>query len=183
MLLTGSLLLEGMTLANFNLADYETVDSRIKRFYADHPAGRITTELVAADGEPGRTRWIVKASVWRDRVDGDPDGTGFAFEIDGTGMANKTSALENGETSAVGRALANIGYSGDRRASREEMQKAQAAAPVDEAVVAEWVAALGGAVDMNDLQSAWSAAGAAGVARDPRVVAAKDARKKELAGG
>jgi len=183
-LLTGSLLLEGMTLANFNLADYETVDSRIKRFYADHPAGRITTELVAADGEPGRTRWIVKASVWRDRVDGDPDGTGFAFEIDGTGMANKTSALENGETSAVGRALANIGYSGDKRASREEMQKAQAAAaPVDEAVVAEWVAALGSAVDMNDLQGAWSAAGKAGVARDPRVVAAKDARKKELAGG
>lgn len=54
---------------------------------------------------------------------------------------------------------------------------------VDEALVAEWVAALGGAVDMNDLQSAWSAAGKAGVARDPRVVAAKDARKKELAGG
>jgi hypothetical protein len=38
-------------------------------------------------------------------------------------MANKTSALENAETSAIGRALANAGYSGNKRASREEMAK------------------------------------------------------------
>ena len=46
-----------------------------------------------------------------------------SFEIDGTGMANKTSALENAETSAVGRALAQAGYSGSRRTTREEMAK------------------------------------------------------------
>jgi hypothetical protein len=40
-------------------------------------------------------------------------------------MANKTSALENCETSAIGRALANMGLSGDQRASREEMAKVQ----------------------------------------------------------
>jgi hypothetical protein len=112
-------------MANFDLNAYETVDSRIKRFYTDHPEGRITTELVAAEGQVGATRWIVKASVFRNSGYEVPDGTGYAFEVDGTGMANKTSALENGETSAIGRALANIGYSGDKRASREEMAKAQ----------------------------------------------------------
>ena len=45
------------------------------------------------------------------------------FRSDGTGMANKTSALENAETSAVGRALAQAGYSGSRRTTREEMAK------------------------------------------------------------
>jgi hypothetical protein len=45
-------------------------------------------------------------------------------------MANKTSALENAETSSIGRALANANYSGDRRSSREEMEKvARANAP------------------------------------------------------
>jgi hypothetical protein len=52
--------------------------------------------------------------------------TGHAFEIDGeNGMANKTSALENCETSAIGRALANCGYGGDKRVSREEMAKVE----------------------------------------------------------
>jgi hypothetical protein len=40
-------------------------------------------------------------------------------------MANKTSALENCETSSIGRALANAGYSGNRRATREEMAKVE----------------------------------------------------------
>ncbi len=52
-----------------------------------------------------------------------PSGVGHAFELDGQGMANKTSALENAETSAVGRALAQAGYSGSRRTTREEMAK------------------------------------------------------------
>lgn len=113
-------------MAQFSLESYETVDQRIRRFYKDHQQGRITTDLVDFRGEPGKTRWVVKASVWRDRTEGDPDGTGFAFENDGAGMANKTSALENCETSAIGRALAQIGYSGDKRATREEMAKVQA---------------------------------------------------------
>jgi hypothetical protein len=113
-------------MANFNLQDYETVDERIKRFYADHPNGRINTELVAYDGEIGKTRWIVKAMVWRDSGYDAPDGVDYAFEVDGAGMAQKTAALETCATSAIGRALADINYSGSRRASREEMAKAQA---------------------------------------------------------
>jgi len=176
---------------NFNLADYETVDSRIKRFYTDNPGGRISTELIAYEGDVGKTRWIVKASVWRSRfADRDmtipaeqPDGTGYAFEVDGSGMANKTSALENGETSAIGRALANIGYSGDKRASREEMQKT--AAPVNDTlnnIASDWVEAIEAATTLSDLQATWEAAGKSGATRDPRVVDAKNARKVALSG-
>ena len=91
-------------MANWSLSDYETVDSRIQRFYRDNAGGRIETKLLAYDGEHGKTRWIVRAEVYK--TDGErASGVGHAFEIDGTGMANKTSALENAETSAVGREI------------------------------------------------------------------------------
>lgn len=112
-------------MANFNLNDYETVEERIRRFYLDNPEARITTELVSADGDPGRTRWIVKAYVFRDSERDKPDATGYAFEVDGSGMTQKAAALETCETSAIGRALANLNYSGNKRASREEMAKVQ----------------------------------------------------------
>ena len=160
----------------FNLQDYETVDSRIKRFYNDNPTGRINTELVAAEGAVGATRWIVKASVWRSGPESiDPDGTGYAFEVDGSGgMANKTSALENGETSAIGRALANIGYSGDKRASREEMSKASSAK-----VSPDWQAKVSSAVDLADLSTIHAEAVAEGWAT-PDVMQALTKRKGEL---
>jgi len=163
-------------MANFNLQDYETVDSRIKRFYKDNPTGRINTELVAAEGAVGATRWIVKASVWRSAESIDPDGTGYAFEVDGSGgMANKTSALENGETSAIGRALANIGYSGDKRASREEMVKATAPpAPV-------WRATVAAAEDMAALSEIHAAAVAEGWV-SPELMQALTARKGQIGG-
>ena len=109
-------------MANWSLSDYETVDERIQRFYRDNAGGRIETELLAHDGEHGKTRWIVRAEVYKADSE-NPSGVGHAFEIDGAGMANKTSALENAETSAVGRALAQAGYSGSRRTTREEMTK------------------------------------------------------------
>ena len=109
-------------MANWSLSDYETVDERIQRFYRDNAGGRIETQLLAHDGEHGKTRWIVRAEVYKADSE-NPSGVGHAFEIDGTGMANKTSALENAETSAVGRALAQAGYSGSRRTTREEMAK------------------------------------------------------------
>lgn len=109
-------------MGKFNLNDYETVDERIQRFRRDHKQARIETELVVFNGENGSTRWVVKARVFRN-CEEPACGEGHAFEIDGTGMANQTSALENAETSAVGRALAQAGYSGSRRTTREEMAK------------------------------------------------------------
>lgn len=108
-------------MANFNLADYETVEERIRRFYADNPEGRIMTQNLTTEADRAAATWIVQAFVF---TGGDlPKASGLAFEVDGVGMANKTSALENAETSAIGRALANAGYSGNKRASREEMEK------------------------------------------------------------
>lgn len=106
-------------MANFDLDQYEPVDQRIKRFYSDHPDGAIHADLIS---DPADLKVaVVKAYVYvADRL----VATGLAFEKAGEGFVNKTSHLENCETSAIGRALANFGYSGDKRPSREEMQKA-----------------------------------------------------------
>lgn len=113
-------------MAQFNLADYETVEQRIKRFYSDHPDGRIVTENLTTLADRSVSTWVTRSFVYLtadDQANNLPKATGMAFEIDGTGMANKTSALENAETSSIGRALANANYSGNKRATREEMAK------------------------------------------------------------
>ena len=105
---------------SFNPADYASVDERLPLFWKDCPRGRIITELVVDDG----TRVVVKAELYADIADLAPTTTGYAEEIRGSSMVNKTSALENCETSAVGRALANYQYQGSKkRASLEEMVK------------------------------------------------------------
>lgn len=105
---------------SFNPADYASVDERLPLFWKDCPRGRIVTELVVDDG----TRVVVKAELYADIADLAPTTTGYAEEIRGSSMVNKTSALENCETSAVGRALANYQYQGSKkRASLEEMVK------------------------------------------------------------
>ena len=106
-------------MAQFNLADYETVEERIRRFYKDNKTGRIITENQTTLQDRQVSTWVVKASVYLDDQTDKPKATGLAVEVDGQGMANKTSALENAETSAIGRALANAGYSGNKRTSRQ----------------------------------------------------------------
>jgi hypothetical protein len=123
----------------FNLSDYETVEERIRRFYKDNPDGRIITENITTLQDRQVGTWVVKASVYLDDQTDKPKATGLAFEVDGQGMANKTSALENAETSAIGRALANAGYSGNKRTSRQEMEKvARGATP--KATSKDWIA-------------------------------------------
>jgi len=113
-------------MAHFNPADYETVAERIARFYKDFPDGRIVTKNITQAHDRAISTWVVQSWVYlssEDQARGLPKATGLAFEIDGAGMANKTSALENAETSSIGRSLANAGYSGDKRVTREEMNK------------------------------------------------------------
>jgi hypothetical protein len=104
----------------FNLEDYETVEERLVKFWKEHPDGRIDTKLV----EASTTRFIVQAYIYRTEVDQYPWAAGLAEEtISGRGV-NATSALENCETSAIGRALASAGYATKgKRPSREEMGK------------------------------------------------------------
>ena len=106
----------------FNLDDYETVEERLIKFWKDYPDGRIDTKLVEASA----TRFIVQAYIYRTEADQYPWASGLAEEtVSGRGV-NATSALENCETSALGRALASAGYATKgKRPSREEMAKVQ----------------------------------------------------------
>ena len=115
----------------FNLEDYETVEERLIKYWKDHPDGQIHTEIM----ESSASRFIVKASIFRTEADPRPWTTGLAEEtVQGRGV-NATSALENCETSAIGRALANAGYATKgKRASREEMGKVAAKQAVVEQI-------------------------------------------------
>ena len=150
-------------MTRFNLADYETVEERLKRFYTDHPDGRILTENETLPEYRAEKIWVIKAIVFLSGEDverGCPKATGYAFEIDGTGMANQSSALENCETSAIGRALANAGYSGNKRTSREEMEKV---ARFEEAAKnRDWVAEAVLLKDKDKLRLLWGEASKAG---------------------
>ncbi len=121
---------------NFNLEEYEPVKERKKRFYSDHPDGRIVVESVTTN--PLEYAFF-KALVFFNAGDQEhnlPRATGYALELrDKEKKLNKygkeyesvnyTSWTENCEESAVGRALDNAGYASLNKASREEMAKAQ----------------------------------------------------------
>ena len=106
----------------FNLADYETVETRLEKFIKDFPDFRLSTELESFQND----RFIVKAYLYRTFADSVAFSTGYAEEKVSDRGVNSTSALENCETSAIGRALANCGYAAKgKRPSREEMTKVE----------------------------------------------------------
>jgi hypothetical protein len=75
--------------------------------------------------EPGADICVIRAELWLGEM---LIGTGYAEEVRGAGNVNRTSHVENCETSAIGRALANCGMAGSdmsKRPSREEMSKVQ----------------------------------------------------------
>ncbi len=107
--------------ATTDLQGYATVADRITLFYQSFPAGRINTVLVSRVAE----EITFKAAVYRDGAETVPAATGWASEREGDGDINTVACLENTETSAIGRALANLGFTASsRRPSREEMDKA-----------------------------------------------------------
>src|SRR5438093_1515221 len=107
--------------AFFSPDKYATVAERIELFYSRFPEGRINTELVAR--ESGEITF--KALVYRTAAETLAAATGWASEREGDGDINTVACLENTETSAVGRALANLGFTAStKRPSLEEMEKA-----------------------------------------------------------
>src|SRR3989304_4153874 len=90
----------------FNLDDYRTVQERITEFWQRFPTGRLTTDHIGDIGDIV----VFRASAYRDAADPQPAATGYAFEVRGDGFVNKTSHVENCETSAIGRSLANLGF-------------------------------------------------------------------------
>ena len=143
----------------FNLADYETVEERLKRFYSDHPDGRIITENETIPEYRAEKLWVVKSLVFfsgEDLERGCPKATGLAYEVDSASGPQQSSALEVCETSSIGRALANAGYSGNRRASREEMEKV--ARFEERAAQRDWLAEAAELKDVDKLRLLWAEA-------------------------
>jgi hypothetical protein len=107
----------------FNLAGYALVADRITSFYERFPTGRIFTDLISNGEEV-----VFRAEAYREATDTFPAATGWASERKNDGEINEVACLENTETSAIGRALANLGFTASRlRPSYEEMQKAERA--------------------------------------------------------
>jgi hypothetical protein len=115
----------------FNLDDYEPVAKRLDSWLKDKLDGytastndypRVLTRMVS---EPGADICVIRAELW---LGEQLIATGYAEEVRGAGNVNRTSHVENCETSAIGRALANCGMAGSdmsKRPSREEMSKVQ----------------------------------------------------------
>lgn len=115
----------------FNLDNYEPVADRLTRAHEDHPDMRVITDLVAVERNPeGKPiQYIVRAQIWLGDVLKAQD---YAEEMVGSSPVNRTSALENCTTSAIGRALADMNYQSKLngkavRPSREEMEKVERA--------------------------------------------------------
>jgi len=110
---------------------YTQVVHRMEAFRRIHGTDfGLDTEILVNDGK----RVVVKAIITdkESRI----VGAGMAEEIRGQGMVNTTSALENAETSAIGRALASLGLAGGEYASANELdaveRKTQALKQPDE---------------------------------------------------
>lgn len=109
-------------MAKFNLENYETVEERLKKYWEDNPSGMITTSVVHITEDGSCV--TIKAKITDDN--GRFVTTGIAQETKGQGgFANTDAWVENCETSAIGRALANWKYQGSNkpRPSAEEMSK------------------------------------------------------------
>src|SRR3954465_2193981 len=104
-----------------DLGGYATVAERLRLFWERYPNGRIHTALKLRTA----AEVVFVARVYRDVADENPAATGWAAEREGDGDVNLVACLENTETSAIGRALANLGFTAAReRPSAEEMTKA-----------------------------------------------------------
>ena len=172
-------------MARFDLSKYATVAERLAMMEKDFPDYRLETHEYSTAEDRAKGVWRVKATLYltrEDQVDGLPKATGHAFEIDGQAGANATSALENCETSAVGRclALASNKWTGNKDdatkslASREEMEKV-ARGPVKAEPVAvpdEFLVRVDAAVSIEELHSFWDEAVKAGFSGEVKTLIA-----------
>ena len=129
-------------MANFDLNSYETVEQRHARAIEAYPDLRCEIINHTTAEDRANKTWVVEARVYLNAGDqalGLFKASDWAFEIDGAGMANKTSALENASTSALGRCL-RWALAGSKGPSREEMQKVERG--VADHATADWLAKL-----------------------------------------
>lgn len=105
---------------NIHGKDYKTVAKRVQEF-RDDPTARlwsINTEIVKLDDE----QVLIKATI--SDLEGRLIATGHGHEVKAASQINRTSYVENAETSAIGRALACLGLGGTEFASANEVVNA-----------------------------------------------------------
>lgn len=158
----------------FDLQNYETVEDRLQRALDDHEDLRVVTVNHTTPQDRERSTWVVEARVYLsagDQANDLPKATGWAFEVDGQAGANVTSALENCETSSLGRALKQA--FGGRGPSRQEMEKVERGnTPRD------WLTEADKLEDVDQLRVLWATARQAGVDKD--ILTKLESRAREL---
>jgi aminopeptidase N len=164
-------------IVNIRGKEYQTVALRVQKFREEHPDWEISTEIIEANEK----LVIMQARIYNTECR--CIATGHAEEFRAASQINSTSALENAETSAIGRALAAAGWGGTEFASANEVQNAihQQNKKVDST---NFVEQIRGAKNVEELKTHFANAFAA-TKQDPiavaAITAAKDARKAELA--
>ena len=104
---------------NIKGKEYVEVNERIKHFRGNYKGWCLTSDIVELTDD----RCVIKATIFDDN--GNIRATGHAYEKEGSSFINKTSFVENCETSAWGRALSNLGIGIDTSvASYEEVANA-----------------------------------------------------------
>lgn len=142
------------TLPRFDVSQYSTVAERIDKFWAKYPDGRIHTELVHF----GDQQVVIRAEIYTRFDDERPTTVDYAEERVDTSPVNRVSYVENCATSAIGRALADLGgeFTGAKRPSAEEMAK------VNRIESKDWIGEATKLTDMKALRVLWAQAKQAG---------------------
>ena len=159
---------------NIRGKEYMTVALRVQKFREAHPDWELSTEIIKADEKVV----IMQARIYTEN--GKCIATGHAEEFRASSQINSTSALENCETSAIGRALSAAGWGGAEFASANEVQNAIHQQKNNSS---EFVKLIEGSKNVTDLQSNWKAAYQASQSDAGFIAAitvAKDKRKAEL---
>ena len=142
-------------MARFDLSSYETVEERHARALKEFPDLRVVIVNHTTPQDRAASTWVVEARVYvsaGDQAADLPKATEWAFEVDGSGMANQTSALENACTSALGRAL-RWAFAGSKGPSAAEMAKvARGVTPKQNR---DWIAESESLTDVDELRLLW----------------------------
>ena len=106
----------------FNLSEYQTVQERVDLFWERYPQGRFNLDIITVSEQ----QVIIKAEVWTDWAEDKPRAVDYAEERFGSSPVNKTSFIENCASSALGRAISQLGGNlspKGKRPSASEMEK------------------------------------------------------------
>lgn len=165
-------------IVNIRGKEYQTVALRVQKFREVHPDWSIITALVSRDSETV----VMLASVMdnQNRI----IATGHAEEFRNASQINSTSALENCETSAIGRALAAAGFGGTEFASANEVQNAIHQQSPKKVQINSYVKKIEESANVEELKANFKEAFGAAQSDAGAIAAitvAKDKRKSELA--